>query len=189
MVRKILLLVAALLLGSAVVLGTGCSQSDDSGQAADPRADWGTFTSTEHDFTLAYPLDWSQQEDIMGAEVAVLSHREGPSDTFRENVNVVVYDLADDPLTLEEFWSQSRDYIRDNLADFVLVESGDSSVDGRPAKRLVFTGTQDARQLKFVQVHVMRNSKVYEITFTSEAAAYAAYVDTADEILDSFDLT
>lgn len=79
MVKKLLLLAAALSLALAVALGTGCSESNDSGEAADSGDEWDVFTSTEHGFTMSYPPDWTKQEDASGAVVAFVSR---PSTAF-----------------------------------------------------------------------------------------------------------
>ena len=53
--------------------------------------------------SIKYQRDWVKQEGVMGTVVAFLSPKEGTSDIFQENLNIMVQDLSKSPMTLSEY--------------------------------------------------------------------------------------
>ncbi|MDD1655368.1 MAG: hypothetical protein LUO91_06665, partial [Methanomicrobiales archaeon] len=62
-------------------------------RATTPASGWLLYTSPAYGFTLSYPASWTVREENGGATVTFISPSEGPTDTIREELKVVVEDL------------------------------------------------------------------------------------------------
>ena len=162
-----------------------------SGGTSDTSTDWLTYSNSNSDcgFVMSYPSEWTKQEEWMGTVVVFLSPKDGTSDAGQENVNVVVEDLTANPMSLSEYWDLSLNQISKFITDCNVIESSGTTVAGKPASRVVFTGQQGQYQLKYMQICTIRNNSAYTITYTSEVAKYADYVDIVNQMVDSFEFS
>ena len=68
-----------------------------------------TYTNSEKRYTIKYPSEWSKSEQ--NGYVAFLSPADSASDTFRENVNVMVQDMSANPMTLDQYTALTKGQI------------------------------------------------------------------------------
>ncbi|TVY01331.1 DcrB-related protein [Cohnella terricola] len=137
--------------------------------------------------TIAYPEDWTVQENIPGVIAVFLSPRENDSDMFQENVNFVIQDLGGQEVTLEQYVELNKQQLGVVLADFkVEGEETGALEDGTPAYNIVYTGKQGESTLKWQQAYTIMDGKAIVITYTAEPASFDKYLDQASEIIDSW---
>jgi len=125
----------------------------------------------------------------MGAIVAFIAPREGASDVFQENVNILVQDLSAQPMTLDEYTQLSVSQIGQVITDSNILDSSAVTLAGIPGHRVVYTGKQGQYDLKWMQVWTMQNNKAYVISYTAETGKYSTFLGTVQEMIDSFEIT
>lgn len=144
------------------------------------------YENKSYNIAFQYPSDWKFVEGFMETVVAFLSPPENANDTFSENVNLIIDELAQAPgVTLDEYFEVSRAQLATSITDYSLVSTGDSTISGMPAKTLVFTGSQDGFTLKWYQVYIIANNKAYVVTFTAENVKYQQYEPLGKTIIHS----
>jgi serine/threonine-protein kinase len=144
------------------------------------------YTNSTHNVRIQYPQKWEKSEGVMGSTVAFASPQESAKDLFKENVNLYVQALpADAKITLDEFTQQSIAQIKQMITDAQMVESTSDTLSNLPAHRVVYTGKQGQFNLKFYQTYLLKDSKVYIMTYTAQADQFDKYLPEARAIIDS----
>ena len=118
---------------------------------------------------------------------AFLSPLENKMDNFKENVNIVVQDLKENPLSLDEY---SETAIKQMKAVFELnmkiLDQGPTYLSGRPAYRLIYLGKAGKWDYKFMYVWTIVNDKAYQFNFTALSTTYNDYIRIAKKMMRSF---
>ena len=154
-----------------------------------PTTSLSTYDSPAYGIRIKYPAEWTKQEQVMGAVVVFLAPTEGPSDIFQENVNIIVQDLSAQPMTLDEYTELGLGQIEQFITDANILDSTTATLAGIPGGRLVYTGKQGQYDLKWMQVWTIKNDKAYVISYTAEIGRYSAFLETVEEMIDSFEIT
>ena len=121
--------------------------------------------------------------------VAFVAPRENVSDIFQENVNIIVEDLSDQPMTLDEYTELSVQQLEQSVTDLNILDSSPFTLTDIPGHKVVYTGKQGQYDLKWMQVWTVKNDKAYVISYTAETDTYSAFLGTAQEMIDSFEIT
>jgi len=108
---------------------------------------------------------------------------------FQENVNIIVQDLSDQPMTLAEYTELSIGQIEQVITDSNILDSSAVTLAGIPGHEVVYTGKQGLYDLKWMQVWTVKNDKAYVISYTAEVSSYPALLETVQEMIDSFEIT
>ena len=157
--------------------------------AVEPVITFSTYENIEYGIRIDYPSGWAEEEsDIEDVVIVFLSPFESAFDVFRENVYITVKDFSAQPITLDEYTEESIDELRQLISNFTLEESTTATLAGNPAHRLVYTGKLEQYDLKWMQVHTIKDDIAYTITYTAEEDFYSAYVDIVQEMVDSFEI-
>ncbi|HBQ63989.1 MAG TPA: hypothetical protein DD727_03515 [Clostridiales bacterium] len=134
---------------------------------------------------LEAPLEWETAEDVTGSVVVFYSPVEAEGDVIQDNVNLIIEDLSETPLTLFQYSRENISQIREYLADCRILEEGESMLSGYKSGTLVFTGTQEHMDLKWYQEWTVVNDRAYLLTYTAEAGKYDKYYMEAMQIIRS----
>jgi serine/threonine-protein kinase len=137
---------------------------------------------------IGYPADWTKKEQYMESVVAFLSPKESPSDTFQENVNIIVQDLSAQPMTLEEYTELSINQIGQLVTNANIIESEATSLANNPGHKLVYTGIQGEYELKWMQIWTIKDNKAYIITYTAQIDKYSDFLEPVKQMIDSFEI-
>jgi hypothetical protein len=171
----------------AVSLGA-CGGSSSKGPSPAPLA--GSYDNSQFHFAIRYPADWTKEENEGGAAVTVLSPARGSADHFRENVNVVAHDLGSRTVSLQEFTDTNVQDLRTSISDIHIDLEGDSTLAGRPAHELTYSGIVEGRSLRFHQVWTVSAANTgFVVTYSGQGADFDFFRPTADRIIASFRLT
>jgi hypothetical protein len=144
------------------------------------------FGSGDHPFAISFPEDWENERDSFGAVIIMFSPLSGDTDQFAENVNVVVEDLAGADLDLDGYVEIATEQLLDFIPDIDFVERFTDQMDEEPSWVIVYTGTQDGIEYKWMQEVALFEGSAYIITYTG-AAEFDTYRAHASAIFDSFD--
>jgi hypothetical protein len=145
---------------------------------------WLTFTDATNKYSIDYPKEWAKAPIPTG--VAFLSPKEGSSDIFQENVNVMVQDLADPPMTLEQFTTFNKKQLTDNIGASAVISILPAKLAGETAKVAFYTMNYQGHPLKIKQYWLIKNKKAFVLTYTAFPAQFAKYESTATRLINSF---
>jgi len=146
-----------------------------------------TYVNSSFGFRIKYPPDWSTQAGSAGAAIAFVSPAQGSSDSFRENVNVLVEDLADPSMSLGQYTDTSLRQAKTAIDAFRLLRSAPATLASRSAERVIYLG-QIGRDLKFESVWLVEKGRAYVVTYTATPDAFAGTEPTAEAVIGSFEL-
>ncbi len=123
----------------------------------------------------------------MGSVVMFLSPLENPEDKFRENLNVVIQDLSSQPLSLDEFTKFSLEQLDQIITMFRIEESvTDATLDGNPARKIVFNSVMGKYNLKTMQVWAIKGNEAYVLTYAAQSSKYFNYLSIIEHMVISF---
>ena len=147
-----------------------------------------TYDSSAYGIRIKYPSDWTKHEQVMGTVAAFLSPQESASDIFQENLNVIIQDLSVQPMTLEEYTELSVGQVEQFITDANIIDSSATTLDGNSAHKVVYTGKQGQYNLKWMQIWTVKDDTAYVLSYTAEVNKYNDLLDTAQEMVNSFEI-
>jgi hypothetical protein len=138
-------------------------------------------------FALKYPALWAFEENKDGAAVIFFSPIENDLDFFRENVNVVVQESEEGPMTLKEYSETAIKQMEMVFGNnFVLLESTPIRFAGREGYRIVFLGKGPDTELKYMCVWTLEGAVSYQLTYTALSSQYDRYLSQMKRMARSF---
>ena len=168
------------------------------------------YKNAQYNFDMQYPSNWQKIEFTQGIErggrntvVNFLSPSEGNADKFREYFIVEVGDLRPEQavaMPSSSSISLLTEYVNHQISNykklyqgFQLTESllNKSGNYGNPndysqSYKIVYTyGDTTAGKIKIMELYLLKNNKIYSLSFHSEASNYSKYLPTIQNIFDS----
>lgn len=143
------------------------------------------FTDSAEGFSIEFPADWETRPKYSGTVVISLSPVSGPSDRFRENVNVVTEPLPT-PMDIETYYQANLKGMEGALKNFKILGKKTVSISGKPAIQVVTThemGQITAKALAYFMTH---NNKGYVITCTATPDSFDATKSQFEQISNTF---
>jgi hypothetical protein len=152
-------------------------------------------------YSIRYPANWDleQKENTTSDAVlfypfAILSPLESTTDKFRENVNLVVEQLAGrtidgvdgQNITLDKYAQLSTNQLKLEMRNFQIVETKKITNSRRTYYKTIFTWDYETLPLKVEQYYWVSNGKAYVLTFTSERNKFVKFKVTGEKILNTF---
>lgn len=153
---------------------------------AQEKASADTTSFSKNNFTIRFPTSWRvDSSGLMGSQVFLFSPLENSTDQFRENVNVLIQDLAGTQVDLQRYKEITESQVDQMITDGKLLESIIVKSD-RPHYKVVYEMRQGKFLLRIVSVCYIRDKKAYLATFTSELAKAELFKEIGDRILATF---
>ncbi len=126
-----------------------------------------------------------------GQEVTLLVNKEGNKSSFSPNINIMVQDLAAQPISLEEYHRLTLNQMEQALGRNTVQSDKEVRISGNLAKEIVYTMPQninmaDTPELKLKQVYFIKNNKAYLITYTAKMDDFATLLNSANEVFETF---
>jgi hypothetical protein len=165
-------------LGMALALA-GCSGAR--GKPATP----GQYTNQKDRFSIVSPPGWETKEAIMGVAVAFLEPYLGPSDDFRENLNVFVEKLPPS-MDLDGYNNVSNANVEKLLTDFQRVQSDPVKLNGQDARRMVYRHRLGVFDLQVLSYLLVKDGRGYAITCSAKADAYKDHEPIFEQACQTF---
>ncbi|MBI4170245.1 MAG: DcrB-related protein [Candidatus Aenigmarchaeota archaeon] len=176
--------VLALLL-AGMVFASGCTTSNE--PAARPlSADFLAYSNPTYGIQMQYPASWTVNENAEGIVVAFVSPLEDKNDIFRDSVNVVMNDLSEQKLTMEDYTEFALQQLARTFPDALITEANDITLDGNPARKIVYTFQGQYGKLQVMQAWTIKDDLAYVITYTAQEEKFSAYRGTAEKMAASF---
>ena len=165
-----------------VVLGfLGTSLVGCSGKSPEP----GRYYKKQEGFSIRFPEDWEQKENVMGTVVIALSPAQGADDAFRENVNVTVEALPSS-MDLEKYLELSMANLKNLLSEGQEPEVSDTTLGGEKAKRFVCQMTMGQINVKSTVYVAVKGTRGYLLTCSATPDSFDAYKARFEEIAGTF---
>jgi hypothetical protein len=137
-----------------------------------------------NNFSMDYPGDWKKAGTPNG--VAFLSPKEDTTDIFQENVNLLIQDLADQPMTLEQFNAYNKKQLNDNIGASANFSMQPATLAGQNAEIAYWNMTYQGVPLKIEQYWFVKGKKAYVFTYTAQPAKFSKYESIAIRLIKSF---
>ena len=148
---------------------------------------WKTYN--EGGYSIQYPDSfYLDRSGKAGAAFALLSNQTSQQDRFRENINLIIQNLAGQNIDLNKYVQISQDQIKSMITDGTVIESTRMKKNGLEYQKIIYTGMQGMYGLKWMQYYWIKNEKAYVLTLTCEADQYDHYAEIGEKIMDTFTL-
>jgi hypothetical protein len=145
----------------------------------------GRYYKKQEGFSIRFPAEWEQKENVMGSVVIALSPAEGADDAFRENVNVTVEALPS-PMTLDEYFNLSMANLKNLLSEGQEPEVSDATLGGEKAKRFVCQMTMGQINVKSTVYVAVKGTRGYLLTCSATPDSFDAYKARFEKIAGTF---
>lgn len=146
------------------------------------------FVDKGRGFSIAFPNGWQQEKDVRGTVVMALSQLEGKSDSFQENINVVVESLSG-KMTSKEYFDASQVALKKVFHDqnFRLEKSGKEKLASHDAYWSVYTHkTPKGSLAKVLQYVTVKDLRAYIVTCSAAPERFNKFRTAFDSTLRSF---
>lgn len=167
------------------ILCTSCKkESSNVGIPAQPEIaiDSPDFEEIKKDnYSIKVHKDWIVERNPMN-ETALFIYMD-LEDDFTENINLLIRDLGGSKLTLDEIVKTER---ADLETQATILSSEKIVVPNKEYQRMVMTAPFYGEDLKFIQHFLLKDSKVYILTFTALERDFNKYEKVAEQIMQSF---
>ena len=146
-----------------------------------------TLKHTGKNYEISYPTNWEKQEKA--SVVYFLSPKENEKDMFQENVNLMLQDLSQQPMSLEQYTELTKKQVLENLGASAIISVKSTTLTGQQAKEFVYNMNYQGRSLKLKQYWFIKDNTAYLFTYTAEPSRYEKHEKTATELIQSFTFT
>lgn len=145
---------------------------------------WLRYVDKTYNYSIDYPQEWAKASNANGT--AFLSPRDGPNDNFQENVNILVQDLSDHPMTLEQYTAVSRNQLVGSFGASAIISMHPAKLADQNAEVAVYNFTYQSRPLKVKQYWFIKTKQAFVLTYTAAPDQFSRYDSTAMRIINSF---
>ena len=148
------------------------------------------YEDSIYGFNIKYPENWQKTIDKanpLTQEVVSFSPKESNKDAFTEKVTVRVGpfmgNLQD---SMNEFLKETKESVPNSRISFSRINA--INLGKQNANKLIFTAQEGNIKLTYLQVWTIKNNQVYVITYAAETDDYQKFVDTAEKMINSFEI-
>ena len=154
--------------------------------------DFLTYNNNNYQFEIKYPKTWLHRDlddPITGEIVVFSSPLETSSDSFLERVSIAVEYLSSEPITLEEYTQAVFKRIRQaKVSDIEIYQDRKTKVAKYPARRVMYSRQENDLQLRQMETFTIKDDRVYIAIYTAERAKFSKFLNTANKMIDSWEI-
>ena len=151
-----------------------------------------TYINNNYQFQIKYPQTWSQREvedPITGEIVVFASPFETNADQFLEKVYIAVEYLPAEIDTLEEYTQIVFERIEQSKgSDIKIYQERKARIAQSPARIIVYSRQENDLQLRQMEAFAIINDRVYVAIYTAERAKFSKFLDTAEKMINSWEI-
>ncbi|MFA6522808.1 MAG: hypothetical protein WCS85_00325 [Candidatus Peribacteraceae bacterium] len=148
------------------------------------------FHSETYGLSIYFPKDWHGEEVLQTSggvtTIALFLSPLQEGDTEQENMNLLVEDIRDTGLTLDDYTRRAVQQEQNIFSDYTLFSSVPLQITGFPAHSIRYSAVFHGRTLFFEQVWVLREGKVYVLTFAAPEETFQQYTMTFRQMVGTF---
>ena len=169
--------------------GSSDQVSDTSGAVTTPLSSGSlTYENAVYNFKIGYPQDWQAREadpNNMGLVYGMVP----PEEDGNNPLNYVVVQVEPLPsgATLAQYTQGLVQTMRQSNADLQILSTKTTTLGGNPASELVISAQDQNNYLKVLKVYAIKDGKAYIITYNALSENYDYYLETAREVIVSFE--
>lgn len=142
---------------------------------------------SKSNYKIQYPDNWELNESgVMGTSFIIFSPVESDSDTYRENVTLIIQDISGQNIDLSKFVDISLSQFHTLLTNPQLFENKRVKVATKEYQKMVYSFDQGALHLKTEQYLFVIKNKAYVLTLSTTPGTFEKYKKTGEAILASF---
>ena len=159
------------------------------------------FENMTFGIRIQYPANWEKVEDDLPLNVIVVFDPPGESDSVIgiDGIDIVIAPVPPN-VTLEQYTEDYINLLGDIFSEFSIVESSPTTLADYPAYRVVYTGRVERNEVlenvqyrdvilnKVMEVWTLKDSKAYLISYYADEKKYDNYLETAQKMIDSFEI-
>ena len=159
------------------------------------------FENMTFGIRIQYPTNWEKVEDHLPLNVIVVFDPPGGSDSVIgiDGIDIVIAPVPPN-VTLEQYTEDYINLLGDIFSEFSIVESSPTTLADYPAYRVVYTGRVERNEVfenvqyrdvilnKVMEVWTLKDSKAYLISYYADEKKYDNYLETAQKMIDSFEI-
>jgi eukaryotic-like serine/threonine-protein kinase len=149
-------------------------------------AGFSEYSNTTYGFKMYYPTDWDKKDNYSGTAFMALSQLENDQDMFAENVNIVTEDLPSSDISIEEYKDASLEQIQQGIENYNMAELNKTTFAGKDAYKVIYTGTSEGYNFKWMQVFAINGSTAYVFTYTADPNGFSKFLPIVEQMLNSF---
>ncbi len=101
---------------------------------------------TGKNFEMLYPASWAKQEKSNA--IFFLTPKENEKDLFQENVNLMLQDLSQQPMSIEQYTELTKKQVIDNFGTSAIVSLKNTTIAGQQAKEFIYNMNYQGKSLK-----------------------------------------
>ena len=135
---------------------------------------------------LMAPADWTMDTSgMMGSTFIFMSPLENETDSFRENLNLVVQDVSQYNLTLEDYVKLTESQLKNMITDLDMKKSGIAEANGLKYGYVEYTSTQGVYNLDMIQHFYIIDGIAYIVTATTQVGSIEIHRKNLRKMLSS----
>lgn len=135
-------------------------------------------------YEILYPASWTKQEKSNA--IFFLSPKDNGKDMFQENINLMLQDLSQQPMSLEQYTELTKKQVIDNFGAAAIVSIKNTTIAGLQGKEFVYNMNYQGRSLKLKQYWFTKGNIAYLFSYTAEPVKYEKYESVVTEMIKSF---
>jgi hypothetical protein len=159
---------------SIILLAAGCTRSGPN-----------RYSHSDPDFTVDFPAEWELQTGIRGTAIMAVSPPSGPSDSYRENINIVIEDISDKP-DADYYYESNLNNLKFFLKNFSVESRSPAEINHHAAQKIVFTATSGAVESKFMMFMMKHKNIGYVITAAATPESFSEFSEAFEKTATSF---
>jgi hypothetical protein len=144
-----------------------------------------TSHSYSASFEISAPADWEVSRDAGVVQMTALSPKADVTDTFQENVTVVLDEMLPG-MTWADYLDHNDLLLAMSLHDFERLDAQEVEMLGYKARRTLISHTSNGLKLRGLSYAFPIDRRVYVIACTAPEETFADYLHTFEEIVRSF---
>ncbi len=148
------------------------------------------YDNPSYGIKIKYPETWSVQNlenPVTGEVVTFLSPKESQANKLQEKLTIKV--LENFSGTLDQSTDLFKTEIKNRLLSAKIIDQASTILANKAANQLVYTGKNEGNSLKNLQVWTLKSDRVYIITYTAAIDDYDKFMQTAQEMIKSFEIS
>lgn len=148
-------------------------------------------TFTTKSYSVQYPKNWEFSSDKINKNFStfmIKSPLENTLDTFQENINLAFEDLSkyNSKIDLDIYIVSAKANILKMLPDIKILTENKGILSKYDSYNIEYTGTYESYKLKWRQVIILKNKKVYILSYTANEDNFNDFYNITDDIIKSF---
>ena len=147
---------------------------------------WTTFAKSG--ISIDFPEKWMVEESKK-PKLLLVAFPEGEKGKsgFNDNLNIVIQYDSSGKLTLAN-WAEMLDQGNSKHDNYKLIKSEEKKLGNLEVHELIYNITRQNFDLRYIQYLIIKDKKVYNLTFTAKQSTYDANLSDVKRIFDSFEL-